>query len=118
MSDEIRAKIKAAAKALCHYSSGPSSVNSCCQGIGRCEMDAAIAEITRLRAELATARRGGMEQAAQALIEKYQSIIIRPDTPEAWRFSILQDLQEMAGGKPNVITAADIDALAKGEGDD
>jgi len=50
MSDEIRAEIKAAAKALCHYSSGPIAANSCCPGIGRCEMKAAIAEITRLRA--------------------------------------------------------------------
>ena len=61
MSDEICTEIKAAAKALCHYSSGPSSVNSCCQGIGRCEMDAATAEIIRLRAALAAARRDGME---------------------------------------------------------
>lgn len=50
MSDEIRAEIKTAAKALCHYQSGPSDVNSCCPGIGRCEMDAAIGEIARLRA--------------------------------------------------------------------
>jgi hypothetical protein len=50
MSDEIRAEIKAAAKALCHYPSGPHVANSCCPGIGRCEMEAAIAEITRLRA--------------------------------------------------------------------
>lgn len=64
MSDEIRAEIKAAAKALCHYPSGPSAVNSCCPGIGRCEMDAAIAEIARLRAALATARREGMKEAA------------------------------------------------------
>lgn len=34
---------------------------SCCSGIGGCEMKAAIAEITRLRAELATARREGVE---------------------------------------------------------
>jgi hypothetical protein len=65
MSDEIRANISAMAKALCYYPLGPSNVNSCCPGIGRCEMDAAIAEITRLRAELATARREGMEEAAQ-----------------------------------------------------
>ena len=63
MSDDIRAEIKASAKALCHYPSGPSSVNSCCQGIARCEMDAAIGEIARLRAALATARREGMEAA-------------------------------------------------------
>ena len=68
--------------------------------------------ITALMDVIATARKDGMEQAAQRLIEKYQSIIIRPNTPEAWRFSILQDLQEMAGEKPNVITAADIDAAA------
>ena len=53
MSDQIRAEIKTAAKALCHYPSGPNSVNSCCSGIGECEMKAAIAEITRLRAGLA-----------------------------------------------------------------
>ena len=46
MSDEIRAEIKTAAKALCHYPSGPHPANSCCSGIGRCEMKAAIAEIT------------------------------------------------------------------------
>jgi hypothetical protein len=118
LSDEIRAKIKAAAKALCHYPSGPSAANSCCSGIGRCEMKAAIAEITHLRAELATARKDALEEAARAMIEKYQSTIIRPNTPEAWRFAILQDLQEMAGEKPKIITAADIDALAKGEGDE
>ena len=69
-------------------------------------------EITRLSAELATARREGIKEAAQSLIEKYQSMVIRPNTPEAWRFSILQDLRAMAGEKPNVITAADIDAAA------
>ena len=76
-------------------------------------------EITRLRDELATARREGVEQAARALVEKYQSMVIRPNTPEAWRISILQDLQEMAGEKPNIITAVDIDAAiraAAGEG--
>lgn len=67
-------------------------------------------EITRLRAALATARQDGMEESARALIEKYQSMVIRPNTPEAWRISILQDLREMAGEKPNVITAEDIDA--------
>ena len=69
-------------------------------------------EITRLSAELATARREGIKEAAQSLIEKYQSMVIRPNTPEAWRFSIMQDLRAMAGEKPNVITAADIDAAA------
>ena len=69
-------------------------------------------EITRLSAELATARREGIKEAAQSLIEKYQSMVIRPNTPEAWRFSILQDLRAMAGEKPNVITAADIDGAA------
>ena len=73
---------------------------------------AQAAEITRLRADLAAARREGMEEAARALIEKYQSMVIRPNTPEAWRLSILQDLRAMAGEKPNVITAADIDAAA------
>ena len=61
---------------------------------------------------VATARREGIKEAAQSLIEKYQSMVIRPNTPEAWRFSILQDLRAMAGEKPNVITAADIDAAA------
>ena len=61
---------------------------------------------------VAAARREGIEEAAKRLIEKYQSMVIRPDTPEAWRFSILQDLRAMAGEKPNVITAADIDAAA------
>jgi hypothetical protein len=114
VSDEIRAEIKAAAKALCSYPSGPNAANSCCSGIGRCEMKAAIAEITRLRAELTTARKDALKEAAQALIEKYQSTVIRPNTPEAWRFAILQDLREMSGEKPKIITAADIDALAKG----
>ena len=72
----------------------------------------AAAEIASLRAALATARREGMKEAAQALIEKYQSMVIRPNTPEAWRLSILQDLREMVSEKPNVITAADIDAAA------
>ena len=51
MTDEIRAEITNAAKAFCHYSAGPHAANSCCSGIGRCEMGAAIEEITRLRAE-------------------------------------------------------------------
>lgn len=68
--------------------------------------------IAELRAALATARREGIKEAAQSLIEKYQSMIIRTNTPEAWRISILQDLQEMAGEKPNIITAADIDGAA------
>ena len=63
-------------------------------------------------AALATARREGMEEAAKRLIEKYQSMVIRPNTGEAWRICILQDLREMAGEKINVITAADIDAAA------
>jgi hypothetical protein len=67
--------------------------------------------ISRPAADLvATARREGMKDAARALIEKYQSMVIHPNTPEAWRLSILQDLREMTGEKPNVITAADIDA--------
>ncbi|MCA3371644.1 MAG: hypothetical protein INF89_19335 [Roseomonas sp.] len=66
--------------------------------------------LTGMTAALATARKDALEEAAQALIEKYQSMVIRPDTPEAWRFAILQDLREMAGKKPNVITAAEVDA--------
>ena len=66
-----------------------------------------------IRANQLAAERDALKEAAQALIEKYQSMIIRPNTPEAWRFAILQDLQEMAGKKPKIITA-DIDALAKG----
>ncbi len=62
------------------------------------------------------ARRDALEEAARAMIEKIQSMVIRPNTPEAWRFAILQDLREMAGEKPEIITAA-IRAL-KGEGDD
>ena len=65
MSDDLRAEIKAAAKAFCHYPSGPNAANSCCSGIGRCEMKAAIAEITRLRAELATARRDALDAATR-----------------------------------------------------
>ena len=65
MSDDVRAEIKAAAKALCHYPSGPHAANSCCSGIGRCEMSAAIEEITRLRAELATARRDALAEIKQ-----------------------------------------------------
>ena len=52
------------------------------------------------------ARDSALAEAAQALIEKYQSMVIRPNTPEAWRFAILQDLREMAGEKPEIITAA------------
>ena len=75
-------------------------------------MTEAADRIAELEAALATARREGIKEAAQSLIEKYQSMVIRPNTPEAWRFSILQDLRAMAGEKPNVITAADIDAAA------
>lgn len=74
---------------------------------------AQAAEITRLRADLVTARQKGMEEAAKNLLEKYQHMIIRPNTPEAWRFLILQDLREMTGEKPELTTAADIDAAAK-----
>jgi hypothetical protein len=70
--------------------------------------------IAELEEALATTRREGIEESAQSLIEKYQSMVIRPNTPEAWRFSILQDLRAMAGEKPNVITAADIDAVQEG----
>ena len=74
----------------------------------------AAARIAELEEALATARREGIEESAQSLIEKYQSMVIRPNTPEAWRLSILQDLRAMAGEKPNVITAADIDAVQEG----
>jgi hypothetical protein len=56
VSDEIRAEIEAAAKALCSYPSGPTRRQFMLLRHWRCEMKAAIAEITRLRAELATAR--------------------------------------------------------------
>ena len=64
-------------------------------------------------ARIATARKDALEEAARAMIEKYQSMVIRPNTPEACRLAILQDLREMSGEKPKIITAADIDALAK-----
>ena len=41
MNDTIRAALRASAKHLCHYASGPSSVNSCCQRVNRCEEEAA-----------------------------------------------------------------------------
>ena len=73
----------------------------------------AATRIAELEAALEDARREGMEEAAQSLIEKYQSMVIQPNAPEAWRISILQDLREMAGEKPNVITAEDIDATIR-----
>lgn len=78
------------------------------------EATALQSRIAELEEALATTRREGIEESAQSLIEKYQSMVIRPNTPEAWRFSILQDLRAMAGEKPNVITAADIDAVQEG----
>jgi hypothetical protein len=80
MSDEIRAEIKAAAKALCHYPSGPNAANSCCSGIGRCEMKAAIAEITCLRAALATAHKDALAEAARRLEELHRQHKYNPKT--------------------------------------
>jgi hypothetical protein len=82
VSDEIRAEIKAAAKAICSYPSGPNAANSCCSGIGRCEMKAAIAEITRLRAELTTARKDAQEEAARRLEELHRNHKYKPETGE------------------------------------
>ena len=94
ISDEIRAENKAAAKALCHYPSGPSSVNSCCQGIPRCEMDAAIAEITRLRAALATARRE-VEQERDEFFNRLGRITEYLDIPvDATAQRIIEAIQE------------------------
>ena len=62
-------------------------------------VEAQAARIAKLEAALATARREGIKEAAQSLIEKYQSMVIRPNTPEAWRFSILHDLRAALGEK-------------------
>jgi hypothetical protein len=86
--------------------------------VGRWTYAGPVLTPAEVEARVKEAQRDALEEAAQALIEKYQSTIIRPNTPEAWRFAILQDLQEMAGKKPKIITAGDIDALAKGEGDE
>jgi hypothetical protein len=59
-----------------------------------------------VKAEITQAKREALEEAARGMIEKYQSMVIRPNTPEAWRFAILQDLREMAGEKSEIITAA------------
>jgi hypothetical protein len=108
VSDEIRAEIKAAAKALCSYPSGPNAANSCCSGIGRCEMKAAIAEITRLRAELATARKDALKEAAQraAHYERmaYQHGNLPVDDPHECAAQVAREIE------------ASIRAL-KGEGD-
>jgi hypothetical protein len=40
MTDPIRAALRESARHLCSYA-GPSSLNSCCQGVKRCEEKAA-----------------------------------------------------------------------------
>ena len=92
MSDEICTEIKAAAKALCHYPSGPHAANSCCSGIGRCEMGAAIEEITRLRAELATAR-----DALQARVEELERLGKAIETERNQLIGVLQLAVEQSG---------------------
>lgn len=63
MNDTIRAALRASAKHLCHYASGPSSVNSCCQRVNRCEEEAAkiIAEFNHALA-LSTTDPAGFSQ--------------------------------------------------------
>ncbi len=41
MTDPIRAALRESARHLCSYAGGPSSLNSCCQGVTRCEEIAA-----------------------------------------------------------------------------
>lgn len=41
MSEPIRTALRESARHLCHYAGGPSSLNSCCQGVNRCEEKAA-----------------------------------------------------------------------------
>ncbi len=41
MTDPIRAALRESARHLCSYAGGPSSLNSCCQGVKRCEEKAA-----------------------------------------------------------------------------
>jgi hypothetical protein len=41
MTDPIRAALRESARHLCSYAGGPSSLNSCCQGVNRCEEKAA-----------------------------------------------------------------------------
>lgn len=40
MNDIIRAALHESAKHTCHYASGPSSSNSCCQRVNRCGEEA------------------------------------------------------------------------------
>ncbi len=56
MNDVICAALRASAKHLCHYASGPSSANSCCQRVNRCEEEASkvIAEFNRALAQSTT----------------------------------------------------------------
>jgi hypothetical protein len=118
MSDEIRAEIKAAATALCHYPLGPNAANSCCSGIGRCEMKAAVAEITRLRAELAI----------RALSDTPPGMVLVPrePTPEMIHAGFLVGPQVFKNRRtadwwPSDVTAiyhAMVRAAEKGEGND
>jgi hypothetical protein len=41
MTDPIRAALRKSTKNICSYAGGPSSFNSCCQGVARCEEIAA-----------------------------------------------------------------------------
>ena len=52
-------------------------------------LEAQAAEITRLRAELATARREGMEEAAKRLEELHKNHGYNPQTGEVWRLGKL-----------------------------
>jgi len=56
MNDVICAALRESAKHLCHYASGPSSANSCCQRVNRCEEEASkvIAEFNRALAQSTT----------------------------------------------------------------
>lgn len=60
------------------------------QRLIRLEVMAALdPAVSKSAADLvAQARREALAEAARGMIEKHQSMIIRPNTPEAWRFAI------------------------------